>query len=259
MTMHLLNMKNFRYLTDFFLHVIREDFTYGEFYNLFELISLDPVNYPVPAALQKLKRVPSRGVPLIGGLLKPAGSPSSKREIHVWFSNDQRWRYLIEEDKWKESGRGKSLQGSALVFHRETNRVYVTGGCDDRYRRNASAQFTEDGATFHSLPKMPEEKGDYHRMTVTKSGNIFVASDDIINEGKELRQVCFLYEKEKNQWKMCPNVGGEERWKKSCGAIRRRDGKEEIVVAGGSNGPRHFDTVDIFSLEESRWRSGMNS
>jgi hypothetical protein len=45
-----------------------------------------------------------------------------------------------------------------------------------------------------------------------------------------------------------------ERSHASCGVIKTRDGKEEIVVAGGwfNDG-----AVEIFNLEESSWRSGM--
>jgi hypothetical protein len=37
--------------------------------------------------------------------------------------------------------------------------------------------------------------------------------------------------------------------------IKRRDGSEEVVVAGGVC-EGWLDTVEIFSLEESQWRSG---
>jgi hypothetical protein len=37
--------------------------------------------------------------------------------------------------------------------------------------------------------------------------------------------------------------------------IKRRDGSEEVVVAGGVC-EWCLDTVEIFSLEESQWRSG---
>jgi hypothetical protein len=41
----------------------------------------------------------------------------------------------------------------------------------------------------------------------------------------------------------------------SCGVIRKWDGKEEIVLVGGFN-LKVVDTVEIYSPEESRWRSG---
>jgi hypothetical protein len=48
-----------------------------------------------------------------------------------------------------------------------------------------------------------------------------------------------------------------------CGVVKRMDGREEIVVAGGTNeDPGHEDQgmalkkVEIYSVEESRWRSG---
>jgi hypothetical protein len=41
----------------------------------------------------------------------------------------------------------------------------------------------------------------------------------------------------------------------SCGVIKRADGNEEIVVAGGfCRG--WSDSVEIFSLSQSQWRTG---
>jgi hypothetical protein len=35
----------------------------------------------------------------------------------------------------------------------------------------------------------------------------------------------------------------------------REDGREEVVVAGGYSGAAPLDTVEIYSVEESRWRA----
>jgi hypothetical protein len=42
----------------------------------------------------------------------------------------------------------------------------------------------------------------------------------------------------------------------SCGVVKKRDGSEEVVVAGGVC-EGWLDNVEIFSLEESQWRLGM--
>lgn len=45
----------------------------------------------------------------------------------------------------------------------------------------------------------------------------------------------------------------------SCGVVKRADGKEEVVVAGGLVSYRGFlDTVMILNLEQREWRSGEN-
>ena len=41
----------------------------------------------------------------------------------------------------------------------------------------------------------------------------------------------------------------------SCGVVKRADGNEEVVVVGGIDG-QVLDTVQIYSLEQSSWRSG---
>jgi hypothetical protein len=39
--------------------------------------------------------------------------------------------------------------------------------------------------------------------------------------------------------------------------IKTADGKEEVIVVGGRNNYNQIlDTVDIYSIEQSSWRSG---
>jgi hypothetical protein len=90
----------------------------------------------------------------------------------------------------------------------------------------ASFQYTDNGSTLHCLPPMsggcmyhPERD-----MTVLRNGNTFVLSRH--NEG------CSLYERDKNQWKICPDPF-RRFVSASCGAINRRDGIKEVVVTGG--------------------------
>jgi hypothetical protein len=120
-------------------------------------------------------------------------------------------------------------------------RLYRTGG--------SSASYTEDGVTFHYLPPLPELIGD-HCTTVLENGDLFVAV-----EGPS--QKCFLYKTEEKEWKICPSML-TEKYNVICGAIKREDGREEVVFAGGWNHDfgTLLDTVEIYSVEESRWRTG---
>jgi hypothetical protein len=60
-------------------------------------------------------------------------------------------------------------------------------------------------------------------------------------------------------WKRCPDMM-TERLFASCGAVKRGDRREEVVVAGGYKWPPGcLDTVEIFSLTKLQWRSGMEN
>ena len=41
-----------------------------------------------------------------------------------------------------------------------------------------------------------------------------------------------------------------------CGRIVTTEGEEEVVVAGGWDGKERLDTVEIFSVKSSTWRTG---
>jgi hypothetical protein len=124
-------------------------------------------------------------------------------------------------------------------------RLYTTGGLENGSKSHA-VSYSTDGLTFHPLPEMPKAKAS-HCTTVLAGGNIFVAGD-----GKS----CFLYEKETKLWRRCPNMTKRRGGGASCGVIKiGDDAREEAVVAGGFYAG-FLDTVDIYSFEESRWRSG---
>ena len=41
-----------------------------------------------------------------------------------------------------------------------------------------------------------------------------------------------------------------------CGRVVTAEGEEEVVVAGGWDGERRLDTVEIFSVKSGTWRTG---
>jgi hypothetical protein len=130
-------------------------------------------------------------------------------------------------------------------------RIYATGGMGKGGMSISSAEYSEDGSTFVFLPKMPEGKS-FHCMTVLENGDIFVAG------GFQSVSV-FIYECDKKQWKKCPDML-TNRINAYCGVIKREDGKEEVVVAGGWNSwdsRTILDTVEIYNVEDSKWISGI--
>lgn len=66
----------------------------------------------------------------------------------------------------------------------------------------------------------------------------------------------FLFEKELRKWRKCQDLP-TQRERLRCGVVKRTNGREEVVVAGGKfNKP--LDTVEIFSLADGAWRKGEN-
>jgi hypothetical protein len=127
------------------------------------------------------------------------------------------------------------------------HRLYVTGGRteDENNATELSAEYTEDGRRFVSLPAMPNSKS-FHCMAVLESGDLFVASGDIVDKR------VFLFDQERNYWKRCPDMLTTRGGGTCCAVIKRKDGKEDVVVIGGWI----KDTVEIYSIEEQRWRTG---
>jgi hypothetical protein len=133
-------------------------------------------------------------------------------------------------------------ESAAFAFHGETNRLYVSGECCRDYDyKNAPVQFTEDGSTFHSLPEMPQRK-ERHCMAVLSGGNIFVAGGPACDGPGYGTKSCFLYKNETSKWERCPDMMTDSRDADMltdsrdgavCGVIKRRDGKEEVVMTGG--------------------------
>jgi hypothetical protein len=169
-------------------------------------------------------------------------------------TNSTCWRFSIQENKWfskaaevDEFKKKTSWSATAYAFHGETNRLYMAGGYSSEEGYDC-VLYTEDGSTFHSMPKMPEPQY-MNSMAVLKSGNIFVS-------GGMSTESCFLFECEMSNWKVLPAMT-KDRVSTSCGVIKNAEtGKEEVVVAGGSDVNGQSATVEIYSFEESRWRSG---
>jgi N-acetylneuraminic acid mutarotase len=164
------------------------------------------------------------------------------------------WRYVVKEDCWKESNSIiDKCSCAAVAFHGQTKRIILTGGVQNG-QVVKDAMYTEDfGSTFHSLPDMPEGRF-YQRMVVLDGGNIFVVG------GTKERPVwnnwtnsCFMYLSEKNGWIRCPDMRNKTH-DFYCGFVTKVDGEEEIVVFGGGN---HGNSVEIFSISEMCWRSGV--
>jgi hypothetical protein len=216
-----------------------------------ELISLDTMNYPVPTALQKLRRLPVDGLIRGGAIMKPDRAASSEKMIHVYGKKELPYaikqiccHYSVWKDYWMTCQETNVQEHASYALHRETNKLYTTGG----FNLISTAQFTNGGSSFHSLPPMPEGK-HLHCTAVSRNGNIFVA-------GGYGSKSCFLYENEKNQWKKCPDM---MKYKHSamCGVVKRAEsGMEEIIMVGGYNEYTYQCTVEIYSLDKSEWRSG---
>jgi hypothetical protein len=117
----------------------------------------------------------------------------------------------------------------------------------------SQVEFTDDGSTFHALPDVPTHS---HCVAVLDNRDIFVAGGVWLVGNRAWSQSCFLFESDVKRWKRCPDMM-EERSNACCGVVKRRDGKEEVVVAGGYDGRTNLrDTVAIFSIEESSWTAG---
>jgi hypothetical protein len=91
-------------------------------------------------------------------------------------------------------------------------------------------------------------------MAKLENGSIFVLAG---------YKSCLMYDMENKKWNFFLEMKHRRHCIPACGVIKNQDGKEEIVIAGGigsimdNSDTVEYITVEIYSIEESRWRSGM--
>ena len=66
----------------------------------------------------------------------------------------------------------------------------------------------------------------------------------------------YIYDSSNDEWVARDDMP-TARQSHFCGRVVTKEGKEEVVVAGGWSGKSRLDTVEIFSVESGTWRTGM--
>jgi hypothetical protein len=100
--------------------------------------------------------------------------------------------------------------------------------------------------TFQTLKNLPEPT-ENHCLVIVDSERLFVT-------GGGLHTKTYLYQQSINKWTALPD-SPTQRYGPGCGLVTSQ-GKREILVAAGKHNGVYFDTVDIFDLDVSTWRSG---
>jgi hypothetical protein len=221
-----------------------------------ELISLH--GNPIPKRFQNLNDFPTK-IYDGGGVFFPSEAGATNRVPHVCggknFSGGSiptSYRYLIQTDNWLDlqSKWHQEKENEEFFFQKATGRLYITGGDIDIHRLFPNTTYTKDGKHITYLEGMPDGMSR-HCMAVLDNGDIFVAGRMKNWKDWAGKKSSFLYKNESGKWEKCPDMIRERAFA-TCGVVWSKDGKEEIVVAGGKNSVVQNSSLDY--VDESRWR-----
>jgi hypothetical protein len=106
-------------------------------------------------------------------------------------------------------------------------------------------EYTKDGETFGYLRPLPFNSS-VRCQAVLADGNVFLA--------KSAPNGVYLYEMATEQWSSLEADMPIDAYGYKCGVIKGN----EIVVSGGRSDDIFFDNVEIYSVEDGKWRSGIH-
>ena len=198
----------------------------------------------IPDCLNTLSDHPNEVRYGAGGALPDAGYLPHVCGSYYSPSNEC-WQYSPAEDSWtKTSTIPRDFDSGAPAFHPGWG-IIMSGG----YPSYDEVTITMDGETFEDLTPMPYSSY-YHCIAAINSDILFTTG---LGNGKDQT---YLYYRDTGEWVPLPDMP-TGRYSMGCGVVVDDTGSAEVVVVGGLGSGQYLDTVEIFNLEETTWRTGM--
>jgi hypothetical protein len=215
-----------------------------------EIITLDPVNNPVPqcigssSALKFPVSVYDAGGAAINSIPTVCGGYQDNKISDVCF------QYNYQNSSWDMSGQMNIPRRSSGWAYSNSWGLVATGG----YSRLSSSEYTTDGGTFRSLKALPNGFEE-HCIAVVNDTTLFLAGGRS-NSGS-YRSEAYLYNRVTEQWSQVNRLMTTGRQWHACAAITNMTtGEREVVVSGGYNNSGELYSVEIYSVARNQWREG---
>ena len=198
----------------------------------------------IPECMDMLSDHPNLVAYSAGGALPDAGYLPHVCGSYYSPSNEC-WQYSPAEDSWtKTSTIPRDFDREAHAFHPGWG-IIMSGG----YPYYDEVTITMDGEVFEDLKPMPYSSY-IHCIAAINSDILFTTG---LGSGDD---ESYLYYRDTGGWFPLPNMP-TGRYNMGCGVVVDDTGSANVVVVGGTNSSgQDLDTVEIFNLEETTWRTG---
>ena len=176
---------------------------------------------------------------------------------HVCGSNsdhlpvDECWRFLATANSWeKASDIPRDINRAGVAFQEDWGIIMAGGMKNNGDCCSDNVTYTTSGQYFENTKPMPESTY-YFCATGINSTHIFVTGLGLSEKNT------YMWSKWTNHWQKLPSMPTGRRYT-GCGAIRREDGSNAVMVVGGYNDVNgRLDIVEMYLIEEEEWRTGL--
>ena len=173
--------------------------------------------------------------------------------------HDECWQYTPLNDSWTKtstSNLGTIPHGSAESTYHPSWGIIMTGGYngdgDDEDDGRCCADkvaITNNALDYEILAPMPYDFA-LHCVVAIDANRLFITGLGGADDES------FMYSKSTGEWASLPNMP-TGRYRFGCGVVRDDSGLPEVVVFGGRSNGDYNTPVEIYSVEEESWRTGI--
>ena len=167
---------------------------------------------------------------------------------------DECWRFMASLNSWEKASDEipRDINAAASAFQDDWGIIMAGGRKNDGNCCSYNVTYTSSGQYFNDLEQL-QDSSLYYCLIGINSSHIFVTG---LGENETNT---YMYSTWTNQWQSLPPMPTGRRYT-GCGVISLEDGSKSVVVTGGLNVKSdRFDTVEIYSVEEQKWRTGLLS
>ena len=167
---------------------------------------------------------------------------------------DECWRFMASLNSWETAtdNIGRDINAAAVAFQEDWGIIMAGGRKDDADCCSYNVTYTSSGQDFSDLELLPESSV-YYCVTAINSSHIFVTGLGLNDKHT------YMYSNWTNEWQSLPSMPTGRRYT-GCGVVSSEDGSSSVVVVGGLTAESdRVDTVEIYSVDEHEWRTGLFS
>ena len=180
---------------------------------------------------------------------------------HVCGSNsdhppmDECWRFVAPSNSWEKASGSlpRDINRVGHAFQEDWGIIMAGGRKNDGECCSYNVTFTTTATTFENLMEPLPESNVYFCVTGINASHIFITGLGAFDKDT------YMYSTLTNEWQQLPLMPTGRRYS-GCGVVRLEDGSKVVVVVGGYGyevDNDRTDTVEIYSIEEQQWHTGL--